>query len=83
MTLPQMMRHLDTQVPPCEAFPGGILTEASGEPDAAASPFFLVYIDTDTDKVYFDPLRSGDWQEIAAAADLGLTPGDNVLTATP
>ena len=82
MTLLAFLRQLNVFVPPCESFPAGLLSEASGEPTDATSPFFFAYVDTDTDKIYFDPERSGAWVEITSAADLAEGGGSILTTDT-
>lgn len=59
------LKRLNVEVPPSPSF-AGIITEGAGVPDANVSPFFMFYLDTETDDIFFTPNRDGVW-EIALA----------------
>ncbi len=67
MTLADYLRKNNILVPPTEAF-AGLVTEGVGEPDEISSPFYLFYIDSDTDLVYYNNARTdADWLPVVPA----------------
>ncbi len=68
MSIADHLRRFNQLVPPNELF-AGICTEGAGEPDSNTSPFYLFYIDTDTDTVYFKGNAvADDWESLTQDA---------------
>ncbi len=81
MTLANFLRDLNTRIPKLPDFTGGLVTEGVGAPNNNTSPWFLVYIDSSSDSIYYNPTKAvGGFKLIVDGALLGT--GGSVLTVT-
>ena len=66
MSLADYLRQAVRRTPPLPEY-GGLLIEGSGAPGATTSPFFVFYVDSTSEDVWFNPTRATDGWELALA----------------